>query len=410
MAAATPDGVVEAAPEPVIMTVAGPMNPSEITGPILCREWLVNDQSALLSTEPTDEARPASGDRVELGRLNALRRWPTSALHNLNISLEDALRELSGSFRRRHNAGLVIVTTPRQFWHQASSRQEAAASLQSIAQECKVPLVLGTAPPPTRPASADELEAEVAALLADLAMGFGGSESSEEKLEDKVKPGFIGEIELEDCSELMLKTCIEAQKQSQAPILFCGSVSRAAFTVLDDSGCIWRKCAFFDIPNDSPVSEAEISGKGAFIGFCPPQGGADIAWEDYPGRRLLRTEDEFLQRLASGPEGRTLIGSGLRFRTDLEAFGGPGLCLSLDVLRNKKEKDEVFRASALSFLQYPWRPPAPPEKIINNVQCHWCGVWKVEGEHFSKMGFDYCAPKCISQHRQREFAPDVRGY
>ncbi|CAJ1335772.1 unnamed protein product [Effrenium voratum] len=131
---------------------------------------------------------------------------------------------------------------------------------------------------------------------------------------------------------------------------------------------------------------------------------------DYPGRRPLRTEPDFVEAVkACGVN--ALISSGLRFRTDLTAFGGPGLAHALDLLKHAGVSTENVWANALSFLSFPWVAPAKPEKVTRQIECHWCGTRKMEGEHFSKMGFDYCSPSCIAKHRRAEFDPTkVRSY
>ena len=71
--------------------------------------------------------------------------------------------------------------------------------------------------------------------------------------------------------------------------------------------------------------------------------------EDYPGRRPLRTachcklgkrqalwlrsEGAFLEKLQSLDRSRVLLATGLRFRTDLATFGGPGLGYAVQLLK-----------------------------------------------------------------------------
>eukprot|EP00747_Dinoflagellata_sp_TGD_P092845 gnl/TRDRNA2_/TRDRNA2_165553_c1_seq1.p1 gnl/TRDRNA2_/TRDRNA2_165553_c1~~gnl/TRDRNA2_/TRDRNA2_165553_c1_seq1.p1 ORF type:complete len:235 (+),score=39.39 gnl/TRDRNA2_/TRDRNA2_165553_c1_seq1:29-706(+) len=217
-----------------------------------------------------------------------------------------------------------------------------------------------------------------------------------------------------------LRACVEAQIQTGAPLLLSGRVSREVLAVLDGTGgppgtgapCLWQKCAFFDVPPDSPVSPTELASLGAFIGLCPPNGGADLAWRPYRARRPWRTEEALLSSL-TGAAAKMLVSSGVRFRTDLRAHGGPGLGHAPELLHMAKERiapasSDVLRASALEFLQYPWKPPPPPEVVVHSIWCHWCGTQKKLGDHFSKMGFDYCSPKCIAAHRKVDFDKDKR--
>lgn len=174
-----------------------------------------------------------------------------------------------------------------------------------------------------------------------------------------------------------------------------------------------RNVFFFDVPIHSPVSAASLAERGANLGFCPPPCGADVAWEEYIERRPWYSEEAFLAALATAPIDKVLLGTGLRFRTDLAAFGGPGLGYSYDLLVRASTSRPGslptipdLRKIAVALLQYSWVPPLPPQKISYYIDCHWCGTSKPEGEHFSKMDFDYCSPKCISKHRQVDFDPD----
>eukprot|EP00971_Amphidinium_carterae_P271914 5396053-Amphidinium_carterae.1 len=147
--------------------------------------------------------------------------------------------------------------------------------------------------------------------------------------------------------------------------------------------------------------------RGAYIGHCPPHCGAELASAPYAGQRPLWTEAAFLAAVAAVPIERLLLGSGTRFLTDLTAYGGPGLRYASD-LTSSLGKEGLKRA-LLEFLMYPWKPPAPPEKIEQYIECHWCGNKKKVGDHFSKSSLDYCSPKCISAHRQVDFDPNKRG-
>lgn len=409
------------------MTVTGPLTPAEALalGPALCREWLLSDQSSLLERSPAGAVaapgRPRPDELVELASLSAVRRWPLASLHNLHLSREDALRELCGPLKQRHQAGLVVVSTPRAFWAPRAAGERAAA-LQALSREAGVRLVAGTAPAPGRPASAAELEAEVASLLSDLAVGFEGAPAAAE--EGRGRAGFLGELQLWDpaagapaASELLaLRACVEAQRRSGAALLLSGPVSEEALAALEQGPCLWEKCVFFDVPPASPVPPELLLARGGLLGFCPPGGAADVAWAAYPGRRPWASEEAFLRGLAAAPRGRRLVGSGIRFRSDLGAFGGPGAAHALELLcaagdaageaAGGAAAEGELRAAAVAALQYPWRPPVAPEEVIRSIACHWCGAWKVEGEHFSKFGFDYCAPKCIRKHAQVEYAPD----
>lgn len=206
--------------------------------------------------------------------------------------------------------------------------------------------------------------------------------------------------------------------------MLSGPVSHEALAILEGatafpgSGgpCIWKSCVFFDIPPQSPVTVEQLAARGAFIGFTPPPAAADIAWQDYMGRTPLRTEHEFLEAVRSLASSSVLVSSGLRFRTDLAAYGGPGLAHASELLLTARQagdeslpQEGVLFSTALSFLQYPWKPPPPPEKVEHFIECHWCGAQKKQGDHFSKLGFDYCTTKCLAQHRKADFAPTVSG-
>lgn len=446
------------APPPalMLMTVTGPLEPTAALaagGPVLCREWLLNDQCALLergsgnadSVEATaaptevgacmgDSRRPRSDDCVEMGTLTAMRRWPLDALNNLHLLLGDVMNELGGPFKRQHPGALVVVCTPRAHWT-PSAPWDRAESLRALSQETGVRIIAGTVPAPGCPASLNDFETEVARLMSDLAAGYEPNPSSKKQSsltsedDERVRPGLIGEFPLSDsmpASELLaLRVCIEAHRRSEAPLFLSGPVSAEAFSVLEGASgspgsgpCLWSRCAFFDVPPNSAVSAVELAARGAFVGFCPPPGAADVAWQPYPSRRPWKTEEAFLAALAAAPVGQVVIGSGLRFRTDLVAFGGPGLAYAPDLLvaaaagyvgapPSSLPGQDALRASAVALLQYPWQPPVPPEKVIYTIACHWCGTRKNEGEHFSKLGFDYCTPKCISKHRQVDFAPEM---
>lgn len=343
--------------EKVIMTVTGPLAPEEVSGLVLCREWLLNDQSQLHMAEPIGPM-----ERIELCNLAKIRRYPLSCFQNLHLNYEDALRELSALPR----GSLVLVTTPPQFRH-----GHGHETLKALARDTKQHLVVGTVPPNTLP------EVAVASVLSDLAIDGG--------------PGFIGELEGTDLESL--KVAVEAQRQCEAPILIVGDVSKEAWEVLRNAHT--AQCAFFDVSSNSEVGLRELETKG-FIGFSAPHCGSDVSWHDYCCRRPCRTEMDFRTRTKS------LVASGLRFRMDLSAFGGTGLSYGLELSERDSER---LRSNAMTFLSYPWAAPIAPEKVLHDIQCHWCGTTKREGEHFSKMGFDYCSPRCIAQHRKADFDP-----
>lgn len=411
--AAAAEAPAESPATPVVMCVGGPVAPEKLPqGPALCREWLLNDQSKLL----VERAGFAAGTRLELQNALAMRRWPLCSLHNLHLSSEDAVREVLGPFRRSFGGGLIVITTPRAFWNVASASgwSETLRSFVKEAERPELALVVGTAPAPGCPATAADFEVEVAKLESDLAIGFEAAQQGQ----DCIRPGFIGELclpaEADEAALSALRVCAEAQRRTGAPMLLSGSVSEEALGVLMDVGAVWEKCAFFDVPPDSPVAPATLAELGAFLGFCSPPGAADVAWQPYPARRPWKTEPQFLSALSGGPAGRTLISSGVRFRTDIVQGGGPGLCAAPELLAEGLPSDELpaaasFREAAISFLQYPWKPPPPPVEVIRTVECHWCGTRVKEGDHFSKFQFDYCAPKCLGQHRKAEFAEDKRG-
>ncbi|CAE7224935.1 unnamed protein product [Symbiodinium natans] len=370
----------------VVMTLAGPVPADALNGPILCREWLLNDQSTLLqsSKAPLD-----AGDVVQLSCLSSVRRWPLSTLHNLHLNREDAVQAAAAFSREFSGAGLILVSTPSSF-----SVQQPRALLE-ISREAGVQIAMGTTPPQ----DLMDFEACVSAVVSDLACGFSGSASTE-----PLRPGFIGEIDAEKME--ILAVCVEAQLRSQAPLLVVGSVPREALGYLDRG--LWRKCAFFDVPDDSPVSVQELQERGAYVGFCAPPQAADVAWEDYPGRRPMRSEAGFLEAAARVRPGQLLASTGLRFRCDLAAFGGPGLGYAPQLLQRGSLQHQCW-ANAASFLSYPWQPPKPPEKVLHEIECHWCGTMKPDGEHFSKMGFDYCSPSCVAKHRKADFEASAHG-
>eukprot|EP00439_Symbiodinium_sp_Y106_P040550 s4061_g4.t6 len=375
-------------PVPLVVMSVGPVPLDALsTGPVLCREWLLNDQSALLRTS-SQAASLDPGDVVQLSRLSAVRRWPLSTLHNLHLNQEDALQAAS-TFVREHGPGLILVTTPLQFSLQPRI-------LLDITRETGVHIAVGTAPPQ----DLAEFEACVSAVVSDLACGFSGSASTE-----PLRPGFIGEVPAENVDALAV--CVEAQLRSKAPLMMVGSVPREALAHLDRAD--WRKCAFFDIPDDSPVSIQELQDRGAYVGFCAPPQAADVAWEDYPGRRPVRTEASFLEAIGRVAPLRLLLATGLRFRCDLQAFGGSGLGYAVELLQRGSVDELQCRANAVEFLSYPWQAPKPPEKVLHEIECHWCGKVKPDGEHFSKMGFDYCSPGCIAKHRRVDFEPSTCG-
>eukprot|EP00445_Apocalathium_hangoei_P022605 CAMPEP_0203902332 /NCGR_PEP_ID=MMETSP0359-20131031/44405_1 /ASSEMBLY_ACC=CAM_ASM_000338 /TAXON_ID=268821 /ORGANISM="Scrippsiella Hangoei, Strain SHTV-5" /LENGTH=465 /DNA_ID=CAMNT_0050826161 /DNA_START=26 /DNA_END=1421 /DNA_ORIENTATION=+ len=380
----------DAVAEPVIMTVLGPVPPADVSavsGPALCREWLVNDQKDLLQqATATSGAKQEDGTvgLVELASVMRSRRWPLASLHNLHLSHEDVLAELAGPLKRRAlgaRSCLVVASTPRAFWNPVSS-SDYSSRLRALAREVgdTLVLVVGTAPAPGQLAGEEGLAAEVSRLVSDLRVGFEGSADTEGG--EKVRPGFIGELQLWDPltgppaphERLALLACAEAQHASGAALVLSGAVSEDVMAVLSEGGADLTRCAFFDVPPTSPVSAARLVDAGAFLGFCPPGGSADVAWQDYPGRRPWRTEEAFVDALSSGPSGRTLLGSGLRFRTDLSAFGGPGICYAPDLLAAVSAGvglgpaippcSHDLRQAAVNFLQYAWKPPPPPEKII----------------------------------------------
>ncbi|CAE7265586.1 hypothetical protein AK812_SmicGene1884 [Symbiodinium microadriaticum] len=372
----------------VVMSVVGPVPPDALTaGPVLCREWLLNDQSTLLRSSSQASLDP--GDVVQLSRLSAVRRWPLSTLHNLHLNQEDALQAASTFVREHGAAGLILVTTPLQFSLQPRT-------LLDITRETGMRIAVGTAPPQ----DLADFETCVSAVVSNLACGFSGSASTE-----PLRPGFIGEVPAENLE--LLAICVEAQLRSKAPLLLVGSVPREALTHLDRAD--WRKCAFFDVPDDSPVSTQEVQDRGAYVGFCAPPQAADVAWEDYPDRRPVRTEASFLEAIGRVVPSRLLLATGLRFRCDLQAFGGSGLGYAVELLRRGSVDELQCRANAAEFLSYPWQAPIAPEKVLHEIECHWCGKTKPDGEHFSKMGFDYCSPGCIAKHRRVDFEPSTCG-
>merc|ERR1712232_964061 len=98
------------------------------------------------------------------------------------------------------------------------------------------------------------------------------------------------------------------------------------------------------------------------------------------------------------PAQQVLLGSGLRFRTDLHAFGGSGLNQVSEVLHSRLSRADAgtsFAEVGLGFLAYAWQPPAAaqPKKApppAGSVTCRWCSTVRSDGKHFNKMGFDYC--------------------
>merc|ERR1719277_1396301 len=70
-----------------------------------------------------------------------------------------------------------------------------------------------------------------------------------------------------------------------------------------------------------------------------PPAAPDISWQPRAAQRPWKTEEAFLQALAAAPPGKALVSSGLRFRTDLAAFGGPGLGLCADLLSAARPGD-----------------------------------------------------------------------
>lgn len=434
------------------MTVTGPIIPTDVlpVGPGLCREWLLNDQSSLLQRLlPPDadgeilhnHSHPSPGDRVEFNNLMSMRRWPLAALNNLHLSRDDAIQELCGAVKLHHNGGFVVICTPRAFWTSPTAPSDRAVVLQGLSRESGLPIVSGTAPAPGQPTSETEFETEVARLESDLLIGYEavpaqGGKSSTSSMDgaNRVRPGLLGELPLWDPTHepptlaqvLSLRVCVEVQRRTNAPLLLSGPVCHEAFAILDGAAgppgtgpCIWERCAFFDVPPESPISAAQLSARGSFLGFCPPPAAADISWQPYLGRRPWKTEEAFLKSLANAPVGRTLVSSGMRFRTDLVAYGGGGLAHAPDLLFSARwhtaascnmqplPDETALRAAAIAFLQYPWRPTPPPEKIVLTISCHWCGAQKNEGEHFSKLGFTYCSPQCIAKHRKFDFDPDM---
>ncbi|CAK9031449.1 unnamed protein product [Durusdinium trenchii] len=236
----------------VIMSLAGPLAACDVSGPVLCREWLLNDQSQLFARSKEKNAM----EQVELSCLARLRRLPLSSLANLYLNEQDALREAT-NLRNAFGEALVVVSTPPRF-----ASKEGVALLASVASEAKIHVVVGTTPPEDK-----EFEVQVASVVTDLAAGIG-----------QFWPGFIGEIEGTDLGALAV--AVEAQRRSQAPILITGEVSDDAFRILDDA--IWRRCAFFDVPSEPAL--IEIQARGALIGFSAPPGAADVSWQD--GGRL----------------------------------------------------------------------------------------------------------------------------
>ncbi|CAL1165417.1 unnamed protein product [Cladocopium goreaui] len=345
----------------VIMTLAGPVAAAEVSGPALCREWLINDQSQLRkhSKDPR-----SSTDLVELQSLARVRRYPLSSLSNLHLNQEDALREAT-ELHRAHGDALVAVSTPRRFQHDV---EQTADALRKVAAEAKIHIVLGIAPPEDA-----NFEVQVATVVSQLASGI----RTDADAEGGLFPGFIGEIDAADLQSL--RAAVEAHRVSQAPLLLVGEISHDALQLLE--GAIWRRCAFFDVPITSPMSVAELQARGAFIGFSAPAGAADISWQEYPYRRPLRTEQDF----HAATDLLSLTSSGLRFRTDLTAYGGPGLGYAVDLVSAGRAEPSQLTANAVAFLSYPWVAPLAPEKVIHEIPCHWCGTKKVEGEHFSKM-------------------------
>ena len=182
-----------------IMTVRGPLAPEEVSGSVLCREWLLNDQSELHMAEPIE--------RIELANLAKIRRYPLSCLQNLHLNYQDALRELSALPR----GSLVLVTTPPQFRH-------GHETLKALACEAGPHLVAGTVPPNM------VAEVAVASVLSDLAIEGG--------------PGFIGELQGTDVESL--KVAVEAQRRCQAPILIVGNVSQRGLGSSEE--CIRAVC------------------------------------------------------------------------------------------------------------------------------------------------------------------------
>eukprot|EP00928_Gymnodinium_smaydae_P083581 TRINITY_DN66825_c0_g1_i1.p1 TRINITY_DN66825_c0_g1~~TRINITY_DN66825_c0_g1_i1.p1 ORF type:complete len:466 (+),score=54.29 TRINITY_DN66825_c0_g1_i1:85-1398(+) len=432
----------------VVMTVLGPVAPADLSRDgssfLLCREWLLNDQSALVDGQPDATDSLQTGDRISLATVGAARRWPLCSLHNLSISYDDALLELNAL----PQGSVVVDSTPRAFWSPASTGQRAAL-LWSLAQSTGIRLIMGTAPDVQRGLTsfdAGVIEAATKQLVRDLSEGYelqslpGQDIRLPQGAPQRVLPGVIGELALSSHEEseafelCVLRIAVEAQRLTGAPVLLSGPISAKAMAILDGTSsergpCLWDKCVFFDVPSDSAISQTDLMERGSFVGYCSPPAGSDIAWQSFPHRRPCRTEDAFLTAVTStlSQSNRVLVGSGLRFRTDLQAFGGCGLAHTIELLRGAVQRKSfpldaagVQQASldldnaGLQFFQYAWQPPAQPEAARappgpDTIVCQWCGTIRSDGKHFSKMGFDYCSPKCIREHKQVDFAPDKRG-
>eukprot|EP00971_Amphidinium_carterae_P264966 5256079-Amphidinium_carterae.1 len=173
----------------VVMTVAGPMDPGDLASVCLvsAREWLLNDQAALLDTE---------GAQLTLGTLFACRRSPLGCLDNLSLGRDDTQQELCGPFKRagacasnpalskimKHTsshvrikcevgyaaeclvsesrgAGLLVVCTPRSYWlGGGDSAHVRAQHMRTLAEDSGTSVILGTTPAPGKPSSAAQAD------------------------------------------------------------------------------------------------------------------------------------------------------------------------------------------------------------------------------------------------------------
>jgi hypothetical protein len=143
------------------------------------------------------------------------------------------------------------------------------------------------------------------------------------------------------------------------------------------------------------------------------------------GPRPPRAEDLSGHML---PLDRIVVAAGVRYRTQLRKYGGPGYAAGINAVRDAAESysnddDDMFDADTsndkqdINFVaavpRLAWYRPLKKRPVdVVTLNCSRCGrSFEVRrGHHFGKFDYAYCGRGCLDAHRDSGFdAADVNG-
>ena len=424
-------------PPPQVLSLLGPVPPEEL-GWTLGSEHLCQNRADLFAASAALPPTLA----LEMGNLADVRRQPWANLSNLRLEAKDASAELTRFGRAASAASescTLVETTPRG-WR----APEDLLALAQLATDCqpRLRLVLGSGCVAhlERP---EQTAAELAAEFErDVKVGFLPLQPADE---DKVvaaartapqgRAGLIGELVLGipfgPADQKVLEAAAVAQRRTTAAVLVTvPGVGR-------DDGYVTH------LLEELLVRLAIAPERLLLGGMGQGQGEAGLAADERdmvavaqrgcglvvsvsgncevlavpedpaaPGAGApCRTDEQAAMMVgmmcAVGYTHQIVLAQSLQFRTQLAAYGGEGLSLAATFpprLARHGVSAEQMRAMATEnmgrMLAF-WLPPPPPKPVAKvKWECCHCGRRRIEGDDsFTRLGYRYCAIKCLNEHR-----------